>query len=110
VLALEHWLKDAGVIDGPLFRPVDRYGHVGPRRLSGDAVSVILRARAVRAGFDSTGYSGHSLRAGFVTSAIAAGAPSHKVRQQTGHSSDVSLARYIREAELFTGNAAGVLL
>jgi hypothetical protein len=31
-------------------------------------------------------------------------------RQQTGHSSDAMLARYIRDGELFVDNAAGVLL
>jgi hypothetical protein len=28
----------------------------------------------------------------------------------TGHATDAMLARYVREGELFTGNAAGALL
>ncbi len=75
-----------------------------------DAVSTILRDRLAGAGIEPEGYSGHSLRAGLATSAIKAGVPTYKVRAQTGHASDVMLARYVRDAGLFDGNAAGVLL
>ncbi|WP_312894033.1 tyrosine-type recombinase/integrase [Rhizobium laguerreae] len=61
-------------------------------------------------GIDPGRYSGHSLRAGFCTSAAQAGVSSWKIRQQTGHASDAMLARYIRSAELFDGNAAGAVL
>jgi hypothetical protein len=50
------------------------------------------------------------LRAGFATSAAQAGVSSLKIRHQTGHASDAMLARYIRDAEIFVGNAAGALL
>jgi integrase len=56
------------------------------------------------------GFSGHSLHAGFATSAAQAGILSLKIRAQTGHASDAMLARYIRDGELFTENAAGMLL
>lgn len=32
--ALEAWLQLAGITSGPIFRPVDRWGHVGTRALS----------------------------------------------------------------------------
>jgi integrase len=32
--ALEAWLQLAGIIAGPIFRPVDRWGHVGNRVVS----------------------------------------------------------------------------
>ena len=32
------------------------------------------------------------------------------IRQQTGHASDATMSRYIREGSLFRGNAAGQLL
>ena len=34
----------------------------------------------------------------------------HLIRQQTGHASDATMSRYIREGSLFRGNAAGQLL
>jgi integrase len=110
VRALETWLNAARVEDGPVFRPVDRHGRVSTGRLSGEAVSLILRDRMATAGFDPTGYSGHSLRAGFATSATRAGVSTFKIRQQTGHASDAMLSRYVRDGELFIGNAAGILL
>lgn len=110
VQALEIWLELSGIERGALFRPVDRHGRIAPDRLSGDAVSVIVRERVVGAGLDPSGFSGHSLRAGFATSAAQTGVSTLKIRAQTGHASDAMLARYIRDGELFTGNAAGMLL
>jgi integrase len=110
VRALEEWLSAARIESGPVFRPVDRHGRVSTSRLSGEAVSLMLRDRMAGAGFDPSGYSGHTLRAGFATSATRAGVSTLKIRQQTGHASDAMLSRYVREGELFRGNAAGFLL
>lgn len=110
VAALSRWLDLAGIAWGPIFRPVDRHGLVGAARISGEAVCIIVRARVASAGIDPAGYSGHSLRAGFATSATQAGISTIKIRQQTGHASDAMLARYVRDGELFVGNAAGLLL
>jgi integrase len=110
VAALTAWRKASGGDDGPIFRPVDRHGHMQPGRLRSDAVSTILRDRLTEAGIDPEGYSGHSLRAGLATSAIKAGVPTYKVRAQTGHASDLMLSRYVRDAGMFDGNAAGALL
>ena len=110
VRALENWLSAAAIVNGPVFQPVDRHGRVSAGRLSGEAVSLIVRDRMAAAGFDPAGYSGHSLRAGFATSATRAGVSTFKIRQQTGHASDAMLSRYVREGELFLGNAAGILL
>jgi integrase len=110
VRALENWLTSARIEDGSVFRAVDRHGRVSADRLSDEAVSLILRDRMAAAGFDATGYSGHSLRAGLATSATRAGVSTFKIRQQTGHASDAMLSRYVRDGELFLGNAAGILL
>ncbi|WP_417250550.1 site-specific integrase [Celeribacter sp.] len=110
VAALSAWLGVLNKDEGPIFRPVDRHGNVQPDRLRSDAVSTILRDRLGGAGIDPEGYSGHSLRAGLATSATKAGVPTYKVRAQTGHASDLMLSRYVRDAGLFDGNAAGALL
>lgn len=110
VKALESWFANAMIDDGPVFRPITRHGFVGGDRLTGDAVSSLVRERVAAAGIDAEGYSGHSLRAGFATSAAQAGVSTLKIRAQTGHATDAMLARYIRDGELFAGNAAGVLL
>lgn len=104
--AVRDWLRASGIGDGPIFRSVDRHKQIGERSLPPEAVSLVLKHRLEKAGFTSTGYSGHSLRAGFVTEAINAGWPLWKIREQTGHSSDATLERYIRcegiRRELFT--------
>lgn len=110
VAALTAWLDRAGITQGAVFCPINRHCQLQPERLSGDAVSEVIRERIAAAGIDPQGYSGHSLRAGFATSAAQAGASTLKIRQQTGHASDAILSRYIRDGELFLGNAAGAVL
>jgi integrase len=110
ILALDSWLAVSGIDAGPVFRPVDRHGRIAADRLSGEAVSLVVKERVSGTGMDPTGYSGHSLRAGFATSAAQAGVSSLKIRAQTGHASDAMLARYVRDGELFAGNAASALL
>jgi len=108
--ALGAWLQVSGISDGAIFRPVDRHGRVHRGRLSGEAVSIVVRERVAAAGLDPTGYSGHSLRAGFATSAAQAGVPAWRIKAQTRHASDAMLARYVHDGELFNDNAAGILL
>jgi integrase len=83
---------------------------VSADRLSGEAVCIVVRERVAAAGCDPSGFSGHSLRAGFATSAAQAGVSTLKIRAQTGHASDAMVSRYVRDGELFVGNAAGILL
>lgn len=110
VSALGNWLERSRIKTGPIFRPINRHGQVRDSRLSGEAVAIVVKTRAMSVGFDPEGYSGHSLRAGFATSAAQAGVSSWKIRAQTGHKSDAMLARYVREGELFIENAAASLL
>jgi integrase len=110
VNALKDWLEVSSISEGPIFRPVDRHGEICAGALSGDAVAMVVKQCAARAGLDPAIYSGHSLRAGLATSAAAAGVQSWKIRAQTGHKSDAMLARYIRDGELFRDNAAGAIL
>lgn len=66
------------------------------------SIARILK-RAVRAaGMDDVEFSGHSMRAGMITSAAEAGKPEWAIARHTGHTSN-SLRRYIR-ADLFTQN------
>lgn len=110
VTALEQWKAAARVTEGAIFRPIDRHERVALKRLSGEAVCLVVRERVRAAGIDPANYSGHSLRAGLATSAARAGVSPWKIRQQTGHTSDAMLNRYVRDGELFAGNAAGSLL
>jgi site-specific recombinase XerD len=109
VRALQAWIEAAGIEDGPLFRPIDRHGNVSPTRLSDRAVALVVKRAAEGAGLDPTNYSGHSLRAGFATTAAANGASERAIANQTGHKSMEVLRRYVRHGSLFTDNAATML-
>ncbi len=107
---VQAWIEAAGIEDGPLFRSLRKGGAVSGDRLSGEAVSALVKRHVLGIGFDQAKFSGHSLRAGFATSAARAGIATHLIRAQTGHASDATMSRYIREGSLFRGNAAGQLL
>jgi len=98
--ALERWLARAGIEQGPVFRSLDRHGHLGGQAISANAVAQILKRRLREAGIDAAGYAGHSLRAGFATSAALDGVPAWQIRRQTRHAAAAMVERYIREADL----------
>ncbi len=110
VACLDAWLSASGITENAIFRPLDRHGRVHNARLSGEAVSILVREKIAAAGLDPIGYSGHSLRAGLATSAAQAGVQAWRIKAQTRHASETMLALYIRQGELFTDNAAGALL
>ena len=102
--AIKQWLLKSGITSGCLFRRISRYGDVMKSGLTAQSVALIVKVRALAAGLNAAQLSGHSLRAGLVTSAANAGASTWKIRQQTGHKSDAMLQRYIRDSQLFIDN------
>jgi integrase len=98
VAALRSWLEASGITEGPVFRALAKSGRIGTARLSSDAIAAIVKRRVADIGLNPALYSGHSLRAGFATSAAAAGLPTWKIKAQTGHTLDAVLYRYIRVA------------
>jgi site-specific recombinase XerD len=110
VKALRAWLDAAGIEAGPIFRPIDRHGNLLPSRLTAQSVANIVKAYAGRAGFDASTFSGHSLRAGFLTSAAGKGASIFKMMDVSRHKSVDTLRGYVRDAELFKDHAGAGLL
>ena len=90
---------------GPLLRPVTKAATITPRPISGATVAGVVRTRLADAGIDPTGYSGHSLRAGFVTDAFTAGATAHEIMRQTRHTSPATLEAYARHYAPLDANA-----
>jgi integrase len=110
VQEVQAWIEVSEIEDGPLFRSLCKGGSVSVDRLSGEAVSVLIKCHVGKIGLARAKFSGHSLRTGFVTSATRAGIASHLIRQQTEHASEATMSRYIREGGLSARNAAGQLL
>ena len=101
---------EAGIEAGPIFRPIDKASTVRASRLTCRSVANIVKAYARRAGFDASTYSGHSLRAGFLTSAAGKGASIFKMMDVSRHKSVDTLRGYVRDAELFKDHAGAGLL
>lgn len=110
VKALRDWLDRGAITCGPIFRGVSKGGRVHASALTSQSVALIVKHYAASVGLDPARVSGHSLRAGLITSAAKLGVSTYKIRQQSGHASDAMLARYIRDADIFNGNAAGAVL
>ena len=103
--ALEDWLATARIEAGPVFRPVGKGGRIAPDALTDRSVAEIVKARAKAAGLDPVLFSGHSLRAGFVTSALEAGPGLLKVMDVTRHREVKTLKAYDRRAKAFRNHA-----
>jgi len=67
VKAYEAWLSISGLQQRPVFRALDRWGHLASEGLYVDSVSRILRQVMLRSGLEVECFSSHSLRPGFAT-------------------------------------------
>lgn len=110
VTATRTWLEYASITEGALFRSLSRHDGVASDRLSSGAVAQVIKQRARHVGLDPTKYSGHSLRAGLITSAARLGVSIWKIKAQSGHRTEAMVSRYVRDEDLFTNNAAGAVL
>jgi integrase len=110
VRATKTWLEHAGITEGAIFRCLSRHDGVSDTRLSSNAVAAVVKQRARQVGLDPTKYSGHSLRAGLITSAARVGVSVWKIKAQSGHRSEAMVSRYVRDEDLFNNNAAGAVL
>lgn len=108
VRAVRAWLRLNDAETGPLFRTINgRYGRtISEQRLTDKAVARLVKDRAEALGLDPSMFAGHSLRAGFVTSAADGGASEAKIMAQTGHRSSDQVRTYMRDGRLFHNNAA----
>lgn len=99
VKALKQYQELTGIHTGWLFRAVDRHDNISDTPLSAQSVARIVKEAVRRVGGDPSAVSGHSLRAGYCTQAAIAGLQPWQIREQTGHTSDLMLARYIRPVQ-----------
>lgn len=115
VRSLKAWLQEANITEGPIFRAVNRHGHVSNRPMAPHSIALIIQGNdyiqdktkeAKLKGQAVPSYGGHSLRAGFVTTAIIKGVPEDLIMAQTGHKKRDTLDKYIRRTNKWVDNAA----
>jgi site-specific recombinase XerD len=110
IKALKVWLAAAEIMNGPIFRPIFKGELVSTNRLSDRSVAEIVKTHAKRIGINPATVSGHSLRAGFLTSAEQHGASVFKMMDVSRHKSIDTLSVYIRDAEVFRDHVGAELL
>jgi len=94
--AVEHlkdWLNQAGILEGPIFRSIDRQGRLGGPLGEGE-VSRIFKRLALAAQLDDMRISGHSVRIGMAQDLVASGAALPSVMQAGRWKSARMPARY----------------
>jgi site-specific recombinase XerD len=109
VEAVQVWLARAEITSGHVFRSVLKGGRLaGP--LPERCVALVVKKLIERAGLDPAGFSGHSLRAGFCTSAAEHGANLFKLMDVTRHRSVDTVRSYVRRADSFKDHAGAAFL
>jgi integrase len=98
VAAVVAWINDADITEGVLFRSVNRWGHVGYDAISGEAIRLIVRERAIEAGLKRDDFRAHSLRAGLATSAFDLGISLQAVSKRLRHKNPRTTQGYDRRA------------
>jgi len=110
VEAVRAWLDAAGISEGPVFRRMMKGGHVTDDALSAHSIGATVKRYAKAAGYDAAEFGGHSLRAGFLTSAAERGASIFRMMDVSRHKSVDTVRGYVRRAEEFTDHAGQGLL
>lgn len=108
VAAVKDYIAAAGITSGALFRRIRRGGHIQPERMTAQSVALVIKAAADRANI-SADLSGHSLRSGFITSALDSGASERSIMNQSGHKSVTVMRSYQQRRDALQDNAASGL-
>lgn len=90
------WIGVAQLTAGPVYRAIDRWGHVGEAGLHIDSIAPLLRAMLKNGGLAAAGaYSGHSLRRGFANWAASDGWDVKSLMEYVGWRDIKSALRYL---------------
>lgn len=98
--AAREWIDAAGLRVGALFRSLDLSSSLTDHRIGGQDVALLIKSLARRAGVAGD-FSGHSLRAGFVTTAAQKHVSIDRIAEVTRHRSTAVLLGYIRRSNRF---------
>jgi integrase len=107
---LKDYLTAAGITEGPIFRRIYGPNRVTEERLGDFNVSLIVRKAARAAGLNEREFSAHSLRSGFVTSAVDAGADVKAIQRVTRHKDVGVLVGYVNRRTDFENHAGASFL
>jgi integrase len=109
VRALKAWLEASDITAGPLFRSFSLWRLMLDKPIDGRDVANLVKKLTSKARLDGD-FSGHSLRAGFATSAAAAKASLDSIARTTRHKSLSVLMSYVRPAQAFDDAALTAMI
>jgi integrase len=96
VTAFNVWIDLSDLTEGPVFRKIDRWGHVGNESLHANSLIPLLRSLFSEAGVESPEeYSSHSMRRGFAGWARASGWDIKELMEYVGWKDVKSAMRYL---------------
>jgi integrase len=101
VQAYINWITVAGIVQGPVFRKLDRWGHLADEGLNANSLIPLLRRIFNRAGVAGDLYTSHSLRRGFATWAAVNGWDIKALMTYVGWKDMKSAMRYIDTGDSF---------
>ena len=102
---LKRYLGSSGITEGPLFQTMRRGGHLRGRPMHHSDIPRIVKQYAALIGLNPKDIAGHSLRAGFVTSAAVHHARLDKIMAVTRHRNPSTVMGYIRDVDAFADHA-----
>jgi integrase len=99
--SVRKWLTAARITEGPVFRTFNGGGKLTANRIDGKDIARLVQRVTKAAGIDGD-FAGHSLRAGFITSAAETkGVSEADIMRISGHRSVAILRGYVGRANVF---------
>lgn len=106
---VRRWLEGAGITEGPIFQRMNRHGQL-LGQMTPQGVALLIKDRAQAIGEDPALFAGHSLRAGFITSGVEAGADALAISEVSRHKNLDVLKGYVRRGNLLRRHAGASFL
>lgn len=110
VEAITEWLEASGITEGAIFRPIAKGGKMDDARLSDRSVANLVKHYAQASGLDVADFSGHSLRAGYITTAAENGVAEGSIMDQSRHKDVRTVRGYVRKTNLFKNHSGSSFL
>lgn len=110
IARLQTWLDCSGIQAGYVFQSMRRGGRLRGNKMHHSDIPRIVKYYAAQIGLDAREIAGHSLRAGFVTSAAVHNARLDKIMAITRHRNPATVLKYIRDADAFCDHAGAHFL
>lgn len=104
VAAFDTWIAAAGIVEGAIFRGIDRFGRLGARALSPASVGNIVKERAAAVGLNPDDLAGHSLRRGLATTADREGRTLSEIADHLAHADIRTTRGYVTHPSVVRNN------